>query len=82
MDTNSTQLLLQGKKAYCFVVSRQSGIAATVMTNAEYPERVAINFLDMLLDEFSEIYGNKISQSVRKTGERGGVCVDGFRRGY
>jgi hypothetical protein len=60
---------LQGKKAYCFVVSRQSGISATVMTNAEYPERVAINFLDMLLDEFTEIYGDKISQSVR--GERG-----------
>ena len=95
---------LQGKKAYCFVVSRQvwplpprapplrlappllppapphaaghrselsakcvlwaagdltvlvqSGIAATVMTDARYPERVAINFLDMLLDEFTQV---------------------------
>eukprot|EP00802_Teleaulax_amphioxeia_P025491 Tamp_26351.p1 GENE.Tamp_26351~~Tamp_26351.p1 ORF type:complete len:271 (+),score=68.39 Tamp_26351:25-813(+) len=54
---------LQGKKAYCFVVSRQSGIAATVMTDARYPERVAINFLDMLLDEFTQIFGTHISQS-------------------
>jgi len=25
------------------------------MTDARYPERVAINFLDMLLDEFTQV---------------------------
>ena len=54
---------LQGKKAFCFVVSRKNGLAATCMTNSEYPERVAINFLDMLLDEFTQIFGNEISQA-------------------
>ena len=27
---------LQGKKAYCFVVSREDGLAASCMTNAQY----------------------------------------------
>ena len=43
--------------AAVYTAAAAAAAVVQVMTNAEYPERVAINFLEMLLDEFTKVCG-------------------------
>jgi len=40
---------LHGKKCYCYVISKQNGLAGTLVTDEAYPQRVAINLVDKIL---------------------------------
>lgn len=43
---------LHGKKCYCYVISKHNGLAGTLVTDEAYPQRVAINLVDRMLEEF------------------------------
>mmetsp|Transcript_49025 Transcript_49025/g.153934 ORF Transcript_49025/g.153934 Transcript_49025/m.153934 type:complete len:262 (-) Transcript_49025:162-947(-) len=57
---------IHGKVCYCYVYSQHSGLASTLITDSEYPQRVAINLVESILEEFQSQYTeDSISQSSR-----------------
>lgn len=46
---------LHGKKCFFYVISRTNGLAATLVTDEKYPQRVAINLLEALMVRVSGI---------------------------
>jgi len=45
---------LNGKKCYFYVISRANGLAGTLVTDQSYPQRVAINLMELLMDDFTK----------------------------
>jgi len=45
---------LHGKKCFCYVISKNNGLAGALVTDELYPQRVAINLVDKMLEEFEE----------------------------
>lgn len=54
---------IAGRKCYFYVISRTNGLAGTLVTDEAYPQRVAINLIELFMDDFSKACNGQWPQS-------------------